>query len=63
MLNKKEKKILFVLKKHPEGLMIKELAEILNSNRITISKYIYALEKLGKIKIRKYGNAKVIRFK
>ena len=57
--NKIEQKILQYLKKHPEGIMILDLADALKVHRHTITKYVYRLEGAEKIKIRKVGIAKL----
>ncbi len=54
-----EAKILKYLKKHPEGTMILDLADAIGAHRHTITKYVYRLEGMGKIKIRKIGIAKL----
>lgn len=54
-----EIKILSYLGKHPEGTMILDLAAALGSHRHTVTKYVYRLEGMGKIKIRKIGIAKL----
>ncbi len=51
--------ILELLKKYPEGLIITEISKLLKLNRATVSKYVYGLEKSGKIKVRKIGRASV----
>jgi DNA-binding Lrp family transcriptional regulator len=58
-IDKIEKKILLYLKKHPEGTMILDLADALGVHRHTVIKYLYRLEGMGKIKIRKVGIAKL----
>jgi len=52
-------KILVLLKKHPQGLTILEIAELLNISRITIGKYIYGLVIEGLIRQRQIGPAKL----
>jgi len=47
-----EQKILKVLKKHNE-LYTKEVAELAGLSTNTTSKYLHALEKEGKVKMRK----------
>ena len=54
-----EAKILKYLKKHPEGTMILDLADAIGAHRHTITKYVYRLDGMGKIKIRKIGIAKL----
>ena len=51
------KAIVDALKKHPEGLSIKEIAEAVGIHRINVSKYIYELAALGIIKKRRVGPA------
>ena len=51
------KSIVEVLKKHPEGLSIKEIAMKVGIHRINVSKYIYELAALGVIRKRKVGSA------
>ena len=58
-MDKIEEKILKYLKKHPEGTMILDLADAIGAHRHTITKYVYRLEGMGKIKIRKIGIAKL----
>lgn len=58
-MNKIEQKILNYLKKHPEGVMILDLAEAIGVHRHTVTKYVYRLEGAGKIKVRKVGIAKL----
>lgn len=59
MIEKIEEKIIKYLGKHPEGIMILDLADALGVHRHTITKYVYRLEGMGKIKIRKIGIAKL----
>ena len=54
-----EAKILKYLSKHPEGTMILDLADVIGSHRHTVTKYVYRLEGMGKITIRKIGIAKL----
>ena len=58
-MDKIEEKILKYLKKHPEGTMILDLADAIGAHRHTITKYVYRLDGMGKIKIRKIGIAKL----
>ena len=51
------KAIVNALKRHPEGLSIKEIAEAIGMHRINVSKYVYELAALGIIKKRKVGPA------
>ena len=57
--NHKKKKILNLLKKHPEGLTIQKISDSLESSRITATKYIHELIGEGKIYQRKVGIAKL----
>jgi predicted transcriptional regulator len=52
-------KILVLLKKHPQGLTILEIAELINANRVTVAKYVYGLNIEGLIKQRQVGPAKL----
>ncbi|MCK4634913.1 MAG: hypothetical protein KAT37_03500 [Candidatus Aenigmarchaeota archaeon] len=54
-----EIKILSYLGKHPEGTMILDLAAALGSHRHTITKYVYRLEGMGLLSVRKIGIAKL----
>jgi predicted transcriptional regulator len=59
-LTKKLKdKIIDVLKKHPDGLTILDVARIIETNRNTVTKYIYELSGAGVIEYRKIGTAKL----
>lgn len=57
--SKTRDKILVILKKHPEGLTILEIAELLDVSRITIAKYVYGLVIEGLVKQRIIGPAKL----
>ena len=52
-------KILVVLKKHPQGLTILEISELLGKNRITVAKYVYGLTVEGLLRQRQIGPAKL----
>jgi len=56
-----EKKILKCLEaEYPKDLSIEEIAIKIGAHRNTVSKYIWGLEKEGKVKIsRKIGKAKM----
>ena len=54
-----EGKILGYLENHPDGTMMIDLADALKVHRHTITKYVYRLEGMGKIKVRKLGIAKL----
>lgn len=54
-----QKKIVKLLKEHPEGLTTVEIAKLLNTHRHTITKYIYALVGAGIIYQRIVGPAKI----
>ena len=52
-------KIIALLRKHPEGLPILRVAELVGLHRHTVTKYIYELIGAGVIQIREIGTAKV----
>lgn len=52
-------RILRILKKHPEGLTILDMAGFLEVSRVTIAKYIYGLTAGGIIRQRQVGPAKM----
>ena len=52
-----KKSIIIALAKHPEGLTIKDLSEILNLHRQTVTKYVFELKGAGVIKRRYVGSA------
>ena len=52
-------KIIVLLKKHPRGLTIVEIGELLGISRITIAKYVYGLAVEGIIRQREVGPAKL----
>jgi predicted ArsR family transcriptional regulator len=52
-------KIIVLLRKHPEGLTIMEIAELLDISRITVAKYIYGLTVEGMVRQRQIGPAKL----
>jgi predicted ArsR family transcriptional regulator len=52
-------KIIVLLRKHPEGLTIMEIAELLDVSRITIAKYVYGLTVEGMVRQRQIGPAKL----
>ncbi len=54
-----ESKILGYLKKHPEGIMILDLADAVGAHRHTVTKYVYRLEGRGSLSVRKIGIAKL----
>ncbi len=54
-----EAKILKYLEKHPEGTMILDLANAIGAHRHTITKYVYRLEGMGLLSVRKIGIAKL----
>jgi len=57
--NNFKERIIDVLKKHPEGLTIIEISNLIGSHRHTITKYIYQLIGEGLIYQRKVGTAKL----
>ncbi len=52
-------RILSILKKHPEGLTIVEIAKYIGMSRHSVTKYVYQLLGEKKIKQRKVGTAKL----
>lgn len=52
-------KIVKLLRKHPEGLPILEIAELVGAHRHTVTKYVYELIGADVIRIRRIGTAKV----
>lgn len=59
MTEKIEEKIIKYLRNHPEGVMILDLADALGVHRHTVTKYVYRLDGMGLIRIRKVGIAKL----
>jgi len=55
-----KKKIMNILKQHPDGLSIAELSRLLKMSRITTSKYVLFLEGAGEVRCRKVGVYKLI---
>jgi len=53
------KRVLKVLKDHPEGLTIKQIAKESGMTRQTSSKYVLALTFEGKVECREIGPAKL----
>ena len=58
-----KRKIIDILRKHPEGLTILELSRLLEAHRQTVSKYVLVLETAGKISKRIIGSAKLLYLK
>ena len=58
MTDQKEK-ILNILKKHPEGLTIQKISDLMKMSRITATKYIHELIGGGKVYQRQVGVAKL----
>ncbi len=58
-MEKIEKKIMQYLKKHPEGIMILDLADAVGAHRHTVTKYVYRLEGRLLLSVRKIGIAKL----
>jgi predicted transcriptional regulator len=50
-----KKKIIEILKYHPEGLTIQDLSKILKVHRQTVTKYVLVLEATGMIYRRRIG--------
>ena len=53
------KKVVQVLKEHPEGLTITQIAEKSGMTRQTSSKYVFALTFEGSVECREIGPAKL----
>ena len=52
-----KERIVELLKKHPEGLTIKEIANFLNLHRQTVTKYILELKGAGIVIRKRVGSA------
>ena len=65
MMGESSRKVLEVLKRAaPRDLSIDEIAELVKMHRNTASKYVYALEREGKVAMtRQIGNAKLYSIK
>jgi predicted Rossmann fold nucleotide-binding protein DprA/Smf involved in DNA uptake len=65
MMDESSRKVLEVLKRAaPRDLSIDEIAELAKMHRNTASKYVYALEREGKVVMtRQVGNAKLYSIK
>jgi DNA-binding IclR family transcriptional regulator len=59
MENDVRRRIIDLLKDHPEGLTFLEIARHIDMNRVTISKYMYGLISEGFIQLRTIGPAKL----
>ena len=57
--NNTRDKVLVLLRKHPQGLTIIEIGELLGVSRITIAKYVYGLTVEGMVRQRQVGPAKL----
>lgn len=53
------KRIVALLRKHPEGLPILEISRLVDAHRHTVTKYIYELVGADVIEIRKIGTVKL----
>jgi Fic family protein len=51
-----KEKIIELLKNHPEGLTLKDIAGKLNVSRVTATKYIFELKGEGLIRRRRVGS-------
>ncbi len=51
------KRIMELLRQHPEGLTIQEIADTLKMHRQTATKYLYAMSASGQIWTRPVGRA------
>jgi len=54
-----KERIIKVLKKHPEGLILTEMSNLTEMSKITMVKYLHELIGEGKIRQRKIGSAKM----
>jgi len=54
-----KQKVIVVLSKHPEGLIVNEISNLLGIHRHTLTKYIYQLVGEQLIYQRKIGSAKL----
>ena len=54
-----KEEIVEILKEHPNGLHILEIARQLGSHRHTVTKYVYELIGSGTIRVREIGTAKL----
>jgi len=57
--NRVEEKIIKILREHPEGLPILEIAKLVGVHRHTITKYIYHLARTGAVYQRNVAAAKL----
>lgn len=57
--DKVKERITEVLKKHPEGLTILNIAASIGINRVTASKYVFCLVAEGIVSQRRVGAAKL----
>jgi DNA-binding Lrp family transcriptional regulator len=57
--NRINERIVKLLKEHPEGLSIKEIANFLGFHRHTVTKYVYQLIGAGIIRERPIGTVKL----
>lgn len=51
--------IVELLKKHPEGLLITQIAKATQMNRLTATKYIHELIGEGRLTVRNLGRARL----
>jgi len=51
--------IIRLLKKHPNGMNIIEIAKSLKSNRMTVSKYLFNLLAMNRLSMAKKGQSKL----
>lgn len=52
-----KKNIISILREHPEGLTVKELADFTKLHRQTVTKYIFELKGAGLVRRRPVGSA------
>lgn len=59
MYKSREKKIVTLLYRHPEGLTIGQIAKMIGVSRITAKAELIPLVTLNKIRVRNVGSAKL----
>ena len=57
------KDILKTLDKHPEGLMVTDIADKIGHNRLTVAKYLDIMLALRHVRVRNIGHAKLFYLK
>ena len=62
-MNIRERRIIELLKRNPEGLTQREISNATSMTEATVSKYVPILEAKGKVEIRKIGVSNLVRLK